>query len=147
MTALSSLKLVNQSQASQNTVTVQRRNKLLQRLLQQKESVQALLDNTLYKPTQLAWVVDEETGEEQRQQVPKRFKRWYWAANDGTYFLAVRYGAKVLELRAGKNAIEVGKREQLIPTIDALVEAVEAGELDKQIEKVANRKSIAKKPS
>jgi len=139
-TTLSTLKFVKRDIGSQNSSTQQRRNKLLQRLNEQRDSVHALLDNTLYKPTQLAWVMDNETGEETRQEVPKRFKKWYWADSDGTYYLSMRYGAKILELKTGKNAIEVGTREQLLPTIETLISAVESGELDKQLEKAAYRK-------
>lgn len=51
--------------------------------------------------------------------------------------MSVRYGVKVLELRAGKSAIEVSSREDLLSAIDAVVGAVMNGELDKQLEKAA----------
>lgn len=133
--ALSSLKFVKRIHGS-NPV-IEHRNKVLKRLQEQKQSVYALLENRLYKPTRLAWVLNEETGEESRQEVPKRFKRRYWDNGDGTYCLSVRYGVKVLELRAGKSAIEVSSREDLLSAIDAVVGAVMNGELDKQLEKAA----------
>ena len=44
--------------------------------------------------------------------------------------LTVRYGAKPIEFAPGKAAIAVGKKEKLIPTIETVIAAVEAGELD-----------------
>lgn len=139
---LSSLKLVKRDLAAQNNAVIQRRNKVLLRLQEQRDSVAALLENKLYKPTQMAWILNKETGEETRQPVPKRFRKWYWSDLKGTYFFSIRYGVKILELKTGKNAVEAGKKEQLIPTIDALIEAVESGELDKQLEKAAYRKKV-----
>ena len=43
-------------------------------------------------------------------------------------------GAKVLELAKGKGAVEVTSPEELINTLETIKAAVEAGELDGQIE-------------
>ena len=45
----------------------------------------------------------------------------------------MRYGTRILELSKGKSAIEVGEMKQLVPVIEALKQAVAAGELDAQI--------------
>jgi hypothetical protein len=42
----------------------------------------------------------------------------------------IRCGSKVIKLEKGKAAIIVGKPDNLIPTIDAVIAAVNAGELD-----------------
>jgi hypothetical protein len=44
--------------------------------------------------------------------------------------LTVRYGAKPIEFEKGKAAIAVGKKDRLVQTIETVVAAVEAGELD-----------------
>ena len=44
--------------------------------------------------------------------------------------LTVRYGAKPIEFAPGKAAIAVGKKEKLISTLETVIAAVEAGELD-----------------
>ena len=46
----------------------------------------------------------------------------------------MRYGAKVIELAKGKNAVELASKADLIITLETLKEAVLAGELDAQIE-------------
>ncbi len=51
--------------------------------------------------------------------------------------LALRYGSKAIELAKGKNAIEVGAIEDLVPALEAATEAALAGELDAQIEQAS----------
>ena len=51
------------------------------------------------------------------------------------------YGAKVLDLGKGRNAVEVDNEETLIEAIDICSAAVKAGELDKALQEVAEIKS------
>lgn len=57
-----------------------------------------------------------------------------FVAENGKVCLSVKYGAKVLELAKGKGAVEVTSPEELINTLETIKAAVEAGELDGQIE-------------
>ncbi len=61
--------------------------------------------------------------------------------------LALRYGSKVFEITKGKNAIEVSDMADLIATLEVVKDAVQAGELDPQIEQVSGalRAGFAKK--
>lgn len=52
----------------------------------------------------------------------------------GKVCICIRYGAKLIELAKGKSAIEVSSGEELIKTLELIKRAVEAGELDSQIE-------------
>ncbi|MFM9993216.1 MAG: DUF6641 family protein [Burkholderiaceae bacterium] len=52
----------------------------------------------------------------------------------GKVCISIRYGAKLIELAKGKSAIEVSSGEELIKTLELIKRAVEAGELDSQIE-------------
>ena len=63
----------------------------------------------------------------------KRVKRWWSEDMLGLCVLTVRYGAKLLEFERGKAAIAVGDKVNLIPTIDAVLAAAAAGELDAAI--------------
>ena len=56
----------------------------------------------------------------------------------GCYFLAW-YGSKVIELEPKISAIQVNNREDLPDAIRAVMEAVKQGELDIQIEDVAEK--------
>jgi len=51
--------------------------------------------------------------------------------------LNIRYGAKLVELAKGKTAIEIGNADELIKTLELVKSAVDAGELDTQIEAVS----------
>ena len=44
--------------------------------------------------------------------------------------LTVRYGARPIEFAPGNAEIAVGKKEKLISTLETVIAAVEAGELD-----------------
>ena len=56
----------------------------------------------------------------------------------GCYF-QVWYGSKVLELKPGMTAIQVATKEELPDVIRAVMDAVKFGELDIQIEDVAEK--------
>ena len=60
----------------------------------------------------------------------KRVRAWWRTDPTGAVVLTVRYGAKPIEFEKGKAAIAVGKKEKLIPTIETVIAAVQAGELD-----------------
>ena len=63
-------------------------------------------------------------------QQPKRVRPWWRQDAAGNVVFAVLYGAQKVEFEKGKAAIAVGKKEKLIATIETVVEAVSAGELD-----------------
>ncbi len=77
---------------------------------------------------------DAESGERRNVEMQKRVRAWWWTAENSRVHMHVKYGAKTLELAKGKQAIEVGTLDDLIPTLDTLKAAVAAGELDTQIE-------------
>ncbi len=55
--------------------------------------------------------------------------------------LEVRYANKRIELKPKKSAIEVGEPEHLVPTLELLRDAVNAGELDKKLEPIRKESS------
>ncbi len=67
-------------------------------------------------------------------EVPKRVKPWWYTSEQGKVCLTVKYGSAVLELRKGLPSIELASAEQLVGTLEMLKQAVEGGELDKEIE-------------
>ena len=48
--------------------------------------------------------------------------------------VALRYGAKAVELAKGKSAVEVSSSEEVISVLEVFQRAVTAGELDTQLE-------------
>jgi len=130
---LASLKFTAAKKPSQLTPVQFRRNKLIGRIAEQIALATALADGRTYAPTTQK-VVKGEDGERRTVEAAKRVKQWWFTADNGKVALTVRYGAKVLELVKGKNAIEVGTVAQLVPTLEVLKEAAEAGEMDAAIE-------------
>ena len=62
----------------------------------------------------------------------------------GDTLFVMRYGSRPLEIVEGKTAINVGKKENLVPVIDALMTAVRNGELD-EVVKARDRQHVKKK--
>jgi len=57
--------------------------------------------------------------------------------------LTVRYGAKLIEFEKGKAAIAVGDKTNLVTVIDAVIAAVNGGELDAAI---AGTQKVGQRP-
>lgn len=55
----------------------------------------------------------------------------------GGYCFNVKYGSQCIELSKGKNAVEVADITALIEALNAVKQAVLAGELDAEIEKAS----------
>ena len=134
MSVLTSLKLVAAKKPAKQPPVVQRRNKLSNKLWEQVQLARAQKSGETFLPTRMRSVRDPETGLRKDVEVPKRVKPWWFVADNGKVCLNVKYGAKVLELAKGKGAIEVAGPEELIKTLETIKTAVEAGELDTQIE-------------
>lgn len=112
---------------------VQRRNKLITRLQQQIQ----LANDPNYRIPRQKWVAGEGGVKELRDQ-PKKVAPWWRTDATGNVVLLIRYGAKPISFEKGKAAIVVGKREKLIPTIEMVIAAVEAGELDQMLSDMSN---------
>ena len=93
----------------------------------------------MYAPAKFKTVTDTETGAKRSIETVKKVKQWWWTDGDGKLNLSVRYGAKVLELAKGKNAIEIASAAELVPTLAVIKQAVEDGSLDAQIEAASNK--------
>jgi hypothetical protein len=74
--------------------------------------------------------VTDEAGVKQLRELRKRVRSWWRTDVAGNVVLTVRYGAKPIEFEKGKAAIAVGKKEKLISTLETVIAAVEAGDLD-----------------
>ena len=135
---LEKLKIVAQQQKHAGNKAEHRRVKLLEKLDDQLDMVQALIDGEVYAKTRISYVTNE-TGQRVPVEKAKRVREWYWMSGAGTCYFQVWYGSKVIELKPGMTAISVAKREELPAVIRAVIEAVQAGELDAQIEAVSER--------
>lgn len=112
-----------------------KRNKLIARLEEQKAMATCHLENESYTAYKEVWLTDEESGEKRKVKQPKKVRAWFYQV-DGVYYFEIRYGNKALDLQKGKPAIQIGKAENLLTTIDTIIEAVKQGELDTHLNEV-----------
>lgn len=126
---ISKLTLAKKPEKPSFSPELQRRNKLLIRLQEQREMARCMIEGENFVVYKDKWVTDEVSGEKKKVSLPKRVKAWYYEIEKQWYF-EVRYGNKALELARGKAAIAVDGIDKLLPTIDLIIEAANAGELD-----------------
>lgn len=140
---LSSLKLSTRPEKTNDNPTLKKREKLLTKLNQQLAMAQSHVAGETYTVYKEKWQKNTETGVQEKIQIPKKVSPWFYKRNN-QYFFEVRYGNKPLELSKGNHAIEVGEQENLVPTIETVIEAVVAAELDPLLDKVTSHLSKKK---
>ena len=134
MSAFSGLKLVAAKRPQTAAPAVVRRAKLAGQITEQMELARACAAGTTYAPMRVRSVLDKATGLRSSVEHAKRVKQWWFTADTGRVCLQVRYGTRVLELAKGKNSIDLGNDTELLGALEVVKRAVEAGELDAQIE-------------
>ena len=139
MTLLNTLKLTAARKVRAVPEVVKRRNKLLQKLGEQRALAEALLQGRHYAPKRLRSYKDADTGNRVLKEVPVRIKPWFWTGEKGEMLLTVQYGSRQIELTKGKSAVEVGSESNLLNVLDVLLTAVQNGELDAQIEAASTK--------
>jgi hypothetical protein len=115
-----------------------RRNKLSSKLWEQIQFARAQLEGKSYAPIKYRTVIDAETGLRRQVEQPKRIKPWWFVAENGKVCVSVKYGSYTLELAKGKPSVEVVSASELVKTLETIKTAVEAGELDAQIDQASN---------
>ena len=137
MSVLSELKLVADKKPRNMPVIVIRRNKLAAKLWEQINLAKSQIDGTPFVVHKFRSIKDPETGVRKQVEVPKRIKPWWFQSEAGKVCVVIRYGSYTLELAKGKSSIEVASAAELIKTLEMIKGAVEAGELDVQIEQAS----------
>ena len=134
MSVLSNLKLVAVKKPRNMPAIVVRRNKLSSKLWEQIQLAKSQLEGTQFVVTKFKSVKDRETGLLKQVEVPKRIKPWWFQSDEGKVCFSVRYGSWTIDLAKGKPSVEVESGEELVKALTTIKIAVEAGELDSQIE-------------
>jgi hypothetical protein len=138
MSNLASLKLVSSKKPRSIAPVLHRRNKLSSKLWEQIQFARAQLEGKSYAPIKYRTVTDAETGVRRQVELPKRIKPWWFVAENGKVCVSVKYGSYTLELAKGKPSVEVASASELVRTLETIKTAVEAGELDAQIDQASN---------
>lgn len=134
MATLASLKLTNARKPRIVSDVVKRRTKLLCKLTEQRELALAHSEGRTYAPQRLRSIRNKDTGERTVREMPVRIKAWWWTGEKGETLLSIQYGSKTLEIAKGKPAIEVARVGDLVNVLNVIIAAVQAGELDAQME-------------
>lgn len=137
MAYLQKLKFTNVSRKSTVDPVMRRRDKLLEKLDEQRHTAEHMLDGKVYTVMKRGWVTDTETGDKKRVDRPKNVRAWFWETA-GVWYFQVRYGAKLLDMvNNDKPTIEVGDKDSLLDVINVCINAVKEGEFDKQLAEIA----------
>jgi hypothetical protein len=102
-----------------------RRNRLIERLQEQKR----LAADPAYAPVVKRWKKAAD-GSKILQDHYRRLKPWWRTDVNGNVVLTIKVGMRTLELEKGKAGIAVGDLERLGSVFDTLIAATVAGELD-----------------
>ncbi len=137
MTALAKLKLVSVTSGLTSPATM-RRAKLTGKIQAQISLAKAAIAGDVFTAKRVKFVTDQASGERRSVEVESRVKPWWFSSANGKLALSLRYGAKVLEIQKGKNAIEVADMAELIATLEIIKQAAHAGELDAQIDQASS---------
>jgi hypothetical protein len=134
MSALSTLKLVAARKPQQMPTIQLRRNKLSNKLWEQIQLAKSQISGEPFVVTRFRSVKDPETGLRRQVEMPKRIRAWWFVTENGKVCVSIRYGSWTLELSKGKPSVEVASADELVVALETIKKAVEAGELDAQIE-------------
>ena len=133
MANLSTLKLSAAAKPTGVAPAQFRRNKLSKRLWEQIELARAQAAGNTFTVKRFR-TLKQDDGSRRSVEIPKRVRQWWWLTENNKLAMNLRYGARAVELAKGKTAIEIASVDDLVPTLEILKKAVEAGELDSQIE-------------
>ena len=137
MSTLNTLKLVTAVKPQQMPDVVKRRHKLGNKLWEQIQLARSQFLNEPFSITKMKTVKNIDTGTSETVAVNKRIRPWWFNSDTGSLCVTIKYGTKIIELAKGKPSIEVADKDQLISTLELVKKAVEAGELDEQIDQAS----------
>ena len=134
MSTLETLKLTTAKKPNHIPAVVFRRNKLSSKLWEQIQLAKSHIDGTPFVVTKFKSIKDKETGLRKQVEIPKRIREWWFKNEQGKVCVAIKYGSRLIELAKGKHSVECENVEGLVKALTVIKSAVEAGELDAQIE-------------
>ena len=140
---LSGFELAESNKAVATDRVAERRIKLLSNLDEQKLAAQAVLGGKEYYGEKTVWQTGD-NGEKIKTTAQRSIRQWFYTNDGSTWYLEVRYANKPLQLAKGKTAIVIATKDKLVETIEQVIEAVKAHELDDAITALAESKKQRK---
>ena len=139
MAPLSKLTLTSYRRTHPNRDPVEeRRSKTLAALAQQKLVLEAALKGQEHTITKPGWSRDAD-GNRQRVEKIHAVRPWFFQDAQG-WVVQLKYGARVVPLDADNNAVIVQSLDDVSVLLDIFAKVVSAGELDKPLAALAQRK-------
>jgi len=117
----------------QNDPSRARRERLLERLREQKELVS---NPSIVRTTQR---IVRKDGAKTIVEIQQKVRPWWRSDEKGQVVFFIRIGWRLLEFEKGKAGVVVGAKEKLPTVIDLLISAVDKGELDGVLEANSQR--------
>ena len=137
MSVLDQFKFTQKTCTMNHSPEARLRGRLVEGLQEQIKAAEAYIAGEPYQRFGERWVQNPETGEKELKNLRLRFTPWFWADQDGSYCVGLRYGNRWLEIKPKKTTIELENAEALVPTLQALLDAVNTGELDTVLQKAS----------
>lgn len=147
MSVLSKLKIAADIDRSNVDPVMAARARLLAHLGEQVKAAEAMVNGTEYRVKRYRWETNEETGEKIRKEIETPLRKWYWRDALGQVRFCLKVGNKRLPLKGDDTNIVVDEDTKLPEIIQICIKAVEAGELDRAIEKVIEARKLFGKKS
>lgn len=146
MSVLNTLNIAADIDQANVDPVVATRTRLIGNLGEQLKAAEAMVNGTEYRVKRHRWEVIEATGEKVRKEIEVPIRKWYWRDPHGQVRFCLKVGNKRLPLKGNDTNVVVGDDVKLPTIIKACMKAVEAGEVDKAIEKILKaRQSKSKK--
>ena len=142
MTHLAKLTFKTVDRSSTRDPIIARRDKLIVGLKEQKLVHAATLKKEDHLVERNKWMQNE-LGERVLVKTHRRIRPWFFA-QDGGWYVQCRYGARVIKADGTNNAVFVNSLADVLGVLDAFLNAAAAGELDRAITQVAERRPAPK---
>lgn len=133
MSVLNELRFVTLTKPLTKDPIVLRREKFIERLVEQK----LLIEREIH-PTLASTHNESEEGEGKQRNSQRSKSPWWWVEKDGKHYVIIKYGSKVLELQKGKQSIACDGLLGVKKTLETVEKAAIKGELDSLLQAVGN---------
>lgn len=145
MSILKNLKLATAARGNPAASEFGFRAKVLAYLAEQKALAEAEIAGKTFSATKKVTRKNVE-GEDIRVDVPRKVREGWFTDASGKMFFQIRYGSKPLEFAKGMNAVEVENFADVPVIIGSIIEAINAGELDPQLNAARDARRANFKP-
>lgn len=145
MSILKTLKLATAVRGNPAASEFGFRTKVLSWLAEQKAMAEAEIAGTPLNATRTVTRTNE-AGEKVRVDAPRKVRKGWFTDATGKMVFQVRYGSNPLEFARGMNAIEVDNLAAIPAVIGSIIEAINAGELDAQLNAARDARRANFKP-